>query len=82
MITKKRLIELIQSHSEGSTDRVADGVLFDMLADAILLELQQNNAKPIVSGALPCEHHFVPFAAGVMICEKCDECIDKEGLWQ
>jgi len=53
MITKERLVDLICSHSEGATENVADGVMYNILADAILLELQPNGAKPDVSGALP-----------------------------
>lgn len=53
MITKERLIDLICSYAEGATDNVADGVLYNSLADAILLELQPNDAKHFVSGALP-----------------------------
>ena len=48
MITKERLIELICSYAEGATDNVADGVLYNSLASAILLELQLNGAKPDV----------------------------------
>lgn len=31
--------------------------------------------KMLEAWANGCEHHFVPFSDGVMICDKCDECV-------